>query len=94
MLAEKLGIRCSDRCELLIAFSYLRDGTDVVRLANCLANDENQSAIQLARALIRLPEQEAKNLSARVLESKGLNLKEQVVDIMVQLKNAIRREER
>ncbi len=72
MLAETLGINCSKRCELLIAYTCIREPENIVRIAYRLGNDGDLSAVQLARRLQDLPPDVAQGMSVRTLVEAGL----------------------
>ena len=68
MIADYFGIVCSKRCELLLAFAYLRKESSMVDLAHRIINDGEMSAIRLAESLSVLPRVEGELLARQTLE--------------------------
>lgn len=70
-LANKLGVECSRRCELLLAYTYEKSPERVVSVARHLGSDANNSAMKLAIALSELPTELAKELVGETLGRKS-----------------------
>jgi len=76
MLAKTFGIECSKRCERLLAFAYLEGRDKVKKIAYCVSNDCELSAVRLAERLSSLPEAKAVELSEDTLRMQGPKARE------------------
>jgi len=72
MLAHALGVGCSKRAELVIAYAYKRDRDSLLKIANRLSSNGETSAVQLALRLLGLSVEDAVSLVALTLAEVGL----------------------
>ncbi len=71
MLAKTLGVRCSRKCELVLALSYVKAREELLRIAYRLAADADTSALRLARRIQELPVTVADELAKQTLRRAG-----------------------
>lgn len=63
MICKTLQISCSQRCELLMALSYVLAPNSILPIAYKLAPNKDNSAVTIARALTKLPRSAATRLA-------------------------------
>jgi len=76
MLASRLNVKCSKRCEYFVAMAIVFSPTRVVELAHRLVQDQGRSALQMAKAVSALPEDEARSIAISTLCELGFSLDE------------------
>lgn len=74
MLAQTLGVNCSNRCESFVALAILHSPERICELVQCLVQDASRGATQLAAAVEALPEATAQSLAIQTLAQYGLTL--------------------
>ena len=74
MLRETLGIRCSERCELLLAMTNVLAPERLLEVAHSLAMDTERAAVRIAERLTELPREDAVWLSRSTLVRAGVHI--------------------
>lgn len=90
MISRSLGLNCSQRCELLLSYAYLKDKSNIIAYAHCLVNDDRQAAIRLAKHLKEIPENEAQKLIAKTFKNSNFKIPENPQNILEKIKSIIK----
>ncbi len=90
MISRSLGLNCSTRCELLLSFAYLQDKQNIIAYAHCLANDERQNAIRLAKCLKGIPQTAVEQLIKDTFNHANIKISEKKENIFEEIKTIIK----
>lgn len=90
MIGRNFGLNCSLRCELLLSFAYLQDKQNLIAYAHCLANDNKQNAIRLAKHLKEISPTKAELLIKNTFKHANMEIYEKNESIFEGIKTILK----